>query len=193
MGVCYNWLIVERLVMGWFADMKIRIPSELAANPCLMGFGLVIAFDALTPFLGPYPEAAALGPLDYSDAAQTAFYLVAALFAPKMRILLNNMGFLLLACAYASVGAALVCVAHYVQWGILALSLSLLGAIGVGAFWCFATLKFFELFSRVTTPPIFGIRANQRTANLHRRKLANVMLFPKNTNWISNYLIRKPN
>lgn len=131
---------------------RIWIPSELAAAPFLMGMGLVIAYDALTPFLDGGASASLVEASSLSDTMRTVLFLVVALGSKRARLLFNQPWFLALACVACSVGMALTQLAPFITDPFVATGVTVVGSVGICVFWGGALLKFYELFTRVSLP-----------------------------------------
>lgn len=126
------------------------IPAELTQAPFLMGMGLVIAYDALTPFLNPGPVSSLINVADCAEIVRTLLFLVAAALAPRASIALNRPWLPLFIGTAASGGVVLVVLACFVSHPVVATFAAFTGSVGIGLFWCFALLKFCELFTKVS-------------------------------------------
>lgn len=136
--------------MARLGNTKVWVPGELFEMPFLLGMSLFILFDALTPFLSDSLGASGLDPVSCAEFARTPLFLVVALAAGKARSLFHSPAFLASVCIAASAGVALIVLARFVAHPLVASLVIAVGSVGVGAFWCFALLKFSELFTGVS-------------------------------------------
>lgn len=136
--------------MAKLGSTRLWIPDELAHAPFLMGMGLAIAYDALTPFLDSGASFSLVSTSGATETVRTFLFLAAALFAPKALELCNRPWFLALICAAASGGMALTQLASFVAQPSIATVTTIIGSLGIGLFWCLAPLKFCELFTKVS-------------------------------------------
>ena len=129
---------------------SVWIPEELRQAPYLMGMGLIIAFDALTPFLDLGPSLSWVTSVDAAEWTRTLLFLVAALCAQQTRSALNHPLAPTLICTLASAGVLLAQVGPYVTQPLVASLVTITGSAAIGFFWCFGLLKFCELFSKTS-------------------------------------------
>lgn len=136
--------------MSTLCRTKIWVPDELAVAPYLLGMSLMIAFDALTPFLEAHDLLLGLAPVAIADYFRIVCYLAFALAASRVRNLFHNGHVLTGLCVVGCAGVVLLEGVQFMQVDGLYRALSLVGAVALALFWSAGVMKFFELFSTVS-------------------------------------------
>ena len=129
---------------------SVWILDELKTAPYLLGMALMIAFDALTPFLNSTALLFDLNSLALAEYVRAFVYLIAAIAANPVEKLFHNKKCLSFMCLTCSLGVLLMELAALIPNVTLSTLSYAFGIFGVSVFWCAGMLKFYELFTSVS-------------------------------------------